>query len=40
MRHLLSSGSWASIVIVAAVVGLWMFLFYALVYNVALLLQR
>ena len=39
MRHLLSSGSWASIVIVAAVVGLWMFLFYALIYNVAILMR-
>ena len=40
MRHFLNNGSLLSIVIVAAVVGLWMFLFYALVYNVALLLQR
>ena len=39
MRHFLNNGSWLSIVIVAAVVGLWMFLFYALVYNVAILMR-
>lgn len=40
MRHLLGDGSWLSLLILTAVVGLWMFLFYALVYNVAMILAQ
>lgn len=39
MLRLLKSGSWLSILILSGVVGLWMFLFYALIYNVAMLMK-
>ena len=39
MRHFFAEGSWLSVLILTGVVGLWMFLFYALVYNVAMLFR-
>ena len=39
MRQFFAQGSWLSVLILAGVVGLWMFLFYALIYNVAMLFK-